>query len=158
MTRTHRAPPVDAPDLDSALDALREQGMRASAARRLVLGALYAVDTPLTAEQIAGGLAGRLPRSDPASVYRNLEVLERAGLVRHVHLGHGPGRYARAGGPQHEYLLCDECGAVRALEPAALDPVRDVIRRELGHEARFTHFPLTGLCSDCAQAAANPRR
>jgi len=27
----------------------------------------------------------------PTTVYRNLEALERHGLVRHVHLGHGPG-------------------------------------------------------------------
>lgn len=153
MTRAHPAAPVDAPDLDAALDVLRARGMRASSARRLVLGALYAVDAPLSAEQIAGGLGGRLPRSDPASVYRNLDALERTGLVRHVHLGHGPGLYARAAGPRHEYLLCDACGAVRTVEPAALDPVRDVIRRELGHEARFTHFPLAGLCARCARRA-----
>ena len=44
----------------------------------------------------AGGLGGRLPASDLGSVYRNLEALERAGLVRHVHAGHGAGRYALA--------------------------------------------------------------
>jgi Fe2+ or Zn2+ uptake regulation protein len=46
--------------------------MRISAARRLVLEALYAADAPISAEQIADGLSGRLPRSDLASVYRNL--------------------------------------------------------------------------------------
>ena len=39
---------------------------------------------------------GRLPRCDLASVYRNLETLEDAGLVRHMHLGHGPGLYGPA--------------------------------------------------------------
>jgi Fur family ferric uptake transcriptional regulator len=152
MTRPHEHIPVDAPDLEAALEVLRAQGLRASAARRLVLEALYATDVPLTAEQIAGGGAdGWLPRSDPASVYRNLETLERAGLVRHVHLGHGPGRYARADGPPREYLMCEECGMVRAIEPAAFERVRELVWRELGHEPRFSHFPLTGRCSRCAR-------
>jgi Fe2+ or Zn2+ uptake regulation protein len=157
MTRTHASPPVHAPDLESALAVLRETGMRASAARRLVLGTLYATDAPVTAEQVADGLGGRLPRSDLASVYRNLEILERIGLVRHVHLGHGPGLYQRSGAPRQEYLLCEECDAVRAVDPEALDRVRAVIRAELGHEARFTHFPLAGLCAGCAAKAGASR-
>ena len=53
-----------------------------------------------SAEELAAGLGGRVPRSDLASVYRNLETLERHGVVRHVHLGHGPGllRPGRPGG------------------------------------------------------------
>lgn len=150
MTRTHVVPQADAPDLDAALAILRERGLRASAARRLLLEALYAADGPLTAERIAAGPGGRLPPTDQATVYRNLEALEQAGLVRHVHLGHGPALYARADGALHEYALCDGCGSVRALDPAALGRVRETIRRELGHEARFTHFPLAGLCAECA--------
>lgn len=154
MTRTHAARPVDAPDLDAAIDALREQGLRASAARRLVLETLYAAEGPLTAEQIAGGLGGRIPRSDQASVYRNLEALEHAGLVRHAHFGHGPALYSRADGCVHEYVMCEECGEVHAADPAALERVRTLIRSELDLEARFAHFPLTGRCAGCAGRAA----
>lgn len=153
MTHTHVAPAVDAPDFDSALGVLREQGLRASSARRLVLGALYKADRPLTAEQIASGIDGQMPSSDQASVYRNLETLERVGLVRHLHLGHGPGLYVRADRPEREYLMCDECGSVRAVDPAGLDRARALILREFGHEAHFTHFPVPGLCAKCAKAA-----
>ena len=93
-----------------------------------MLEALYAVDDPLTAEQIAAGLDGRVPRSDIGSVYRNLETLEQIGLIRHFHLGHGPGLYLRAGAAAREYLVCDSCGALRSLEPRSLDEVRELIR------------------------------
>ncbi len=33
-----------------------------------------------------------------------------------------------------------------------LDRVRAVIRDDFGLEARFTHFPIAGLCPDCAGA------
>jgi Fur family transcriptional regulator, ferric uptake regulator len=153
MSRSHSAAPaVPASDLDEALAVLRGSGLRVSAARRLVLQALYEAGEPLTADRIAGGLAGRLPQSDVASVYRNLETLEEIGLVRHVHLGHGPGLYALTSGGTREHLLCDRCGAVTSVEPSRLDAVRELIRRETGFTANFTHFPIAGLCPECARA------
>ncbi len=155
MTVSHGAPPLDAPDIESAVAALRERGMRVSAARRVVLEALYAEDEPLSAEQISAGLGGRLPESDIASVYRNLETLEKLGLVRHFHLGHGPGLYARTGAATREYLVCEACGNHLAVEPGALDEVRETVRRGFGYEARFSHFPIAGLCPDCSDAGGS---
>ena len=151
MTAPHTGPSLEAPDVESAVDALRARGMRISSARRLVLEALYAADAPISAEQIADGLAGRLPRSDLASVYRNLETLEQVGLVRHCHLGHGPGLYMPAGAREREYLVCDSCNAVTAVEPSEMEAVRKLIHERFGYEARFSHFPILGLCADCAR-------
>jgi Fur family ferric uptake transcriptional regulator len=143
--------PLPAHTLDAAVAALRARGLRVSAARRLVLEALYAADGPVSADAIAGGLDGRLPVSDLASVYRNLETLEGMGLVRHVHLGHGPGLYAPAGLSPREFLSCEHCGAHLSVPPGALDEVRDTLRAAFGWEARFTHFPVVGACPGCRE-------
>ena len=116
MTRSPDVPPVAVEDLADAVRLLRERGLRLSTARRLVLETLLAADGPLSAEQVASDL-----RLDLTSVYRNLETLEQCGLVRHVHLGHGPGLYTLVGRGEHEYLVCDSCGAVRVLAPGELD-------------------------------------
>ncbi len=150
MTVPHTGPPLAAPDLDAAVAALRDRGLRVSSARRLVLGSLYAAGGPVSAEGIAGGLEGRFPVSDLASVYRNLETLEELGLIRHFHLGHGPGLYAPAG-EEREYLLCESCHALRSVDPAELDAVRERIREDLGFSARFTHFPIVGQCLECRE-------
>ena len=153
VSRSHSAaPPVPATDLDEALAVLRGSGLRVSAARRIVLEAMFQAGEPLTAERIASGLDGRLPASDVASVYRNLETLEEVGLVRHVHLGHGPGLYALTRDGAREHLLCDRCGTVMSVDPSRLDAVRDLIRAETGFAANFTHFPIAGLCPECADA------
>ncbi len=148
MTQPYRGPTIPAPDLDSAVSALRERGLRVSSARRLALEALYAAEGPVSADRIAGGLEGRFPISDLASVYRNLETLEAAGLVRHFHLGHGPGLYAPAD-RHREYLLCESCDRLISVGPSELDSVRELIRARHGFEARFTHFPIVGLCPEC---------
>ena len=150
MTVVHSTAPLTAPDLPSAVAALRTRGLRVSSARRLVLESLYAAEGPASADRIAGGLDGRLPVSDLASVYRNLELLEELGLVHHVHLSHGPGLYAATGGPRREYLACERCGDHRAVDPAVLNAAREAIHLATGYAARFTHFPVVGVCPDCA--------
>ena len=140
--------------VEDALQTVRDHGLRASAARRLVLQALHAADGPMSADQIAAGIGGRVPRSDLSSVYRNLETLEEVGLVSHVHLGHGPGLYALNLDGEREWLTCERCGDFRAVDPAALDAARAAIHAAFGYQASFAHFPVVGLCADCQGATA----
>ena len=149
MTVAYRTPVLPVASVDEAEAVLRQRGLRASAARRLVLETLFAAGAPLSAERVAEGVIGRVPRSDLASVYRNLERLQEVGLVRHMHLGHGPGLYVLAGVAQ-EYLVCESCDAMLAVDPARLDGVRAAIHDAFGYDASFGHFPIVGLCPACA--------
>lgn len=144
--------------LDEAVLLLREGGRRVSLARRQLLEGLFAVDRAVTAEELADGLGGRIPPSDLAVVYRNLETLEELGLVCHVHLGHAPGRYALVRGNPCEYLACKRCGVVTEIESERLDGVRELIEDAFGFHASFTHFPIAGLCGDCARITIAMRR
>ena len=145
MTHAPNRPPLAYRDIDDVARALREAGGRFSAARRRVLEARCAAEAPLPADAVAPGL-------DRASVYRALEYLEELGVVRHVHLGHSPGLYALTGGAEREYLTCERFHRITALEAERLDEVRDLIEAEFGYRARFSHFPIVGLCADCAAA------
>ncbi|HXE44644.1 MAG TPA: transcriptional repressor, partial [Conexibacter sp.] len=144
MTAPAHTPPLAFDDVEDIAAALRRAGGRLTAARRLVLEALFAASAPITAEQIASGLGAHAIPSDLATVYRNLERLEALGVVRHVHAGHGPGRYALADQQGTEYLACDRCGKLTAVPAHRLDAIRAQIRDELGHHARFSHFPIHG--------------
>lgn len=159
MTVSPDRQPVVVADLDEAIEAVRQSGLRLTSARRLVLEALLNAGGPISAEEIADGLGGRMTQSDIASVYRNLETLGSLGLVRHFHAGHGPGRYVLEGYGDREYIACESCGALESVEPAQLDAVRDHVRELSGFEARFSHFPIVGQCPSCAtKAARSPAR
>ncbi len=149
MTVAAQTPPLAFDTIEEAIRAVRRGGMRLSTPRRLVLEAFFAAEGPVSAVHLAQTLS-----IDESSVYRNLEVLERHGLIRHVHLGHGPGLYALVGRHEVEYLYCERCAKVTAVTPDQLDPVRKSIKRRFGYEARFTHFAIVGLCERCA---ASPR-
>jgi Fur family ferric uptake transcriptional regulator len=150
MTVSSTTPPLRFDSPTTVLNALRGHGLRVSTARRVVVHTLFAAKRPLSAEEIATGIDG--PPVDLASVYRNLETLEELGVVRHVHAGHGAGRYLLTGDGETEYLACERCGALAELLAGQLDEVRAQIEERFGYEVRFTHFPIVGLCPDCAQA------
>ena len=158
MTILHHTSSLAAPSVEGAVELLRRRGLRVSAARRLVIEGLFAAERPLTAEELAAGLEGWLPASDLASVYRNLDTLEQIGLVRHSHVGHGPRLYSLASAAEVELISCEQCGAVEAVPASRLDSAREVIERETGYRARFSHFPLVGTCAACTvrlEAAAS---
>jgi Fur family ferric uptake transcriptional regulator len=114
---------------------MRAHGLRVSTARRRVLAALLAAERPLTAGQLAGA-------GDLASAYRNLETLASIGLVEHVRVGHGPGRYALAGGG---WAACRSCGDVVRLAPRALVEIRAACGLE-------TLETVVGVCPGCQGA------
>src|SRR3954454_24966 len=149
MTVAPKSEPLRFRDTEDVAAALRAEGARLTTPRRLVLQALFAAEGLVSAEQVAAG-AHTGVALDLTSVYRNLERLEELGVVRHVHVGHGPSVYGLLGDGEREYLVCELCGRLTAVEPEQLDRVRAVIREDFGHEARFTHFPIHGRCADCA--------
>ncbi len=152
MTMASQLRPVGVDRLTDALALLREQRIRLTGSRQAVLGALYADTTPRTAEEIAS-----VAFVDLASAYRNLETFEQVGIVRHVHLGHGPGLYARSGIAELEHAVCDTCGAHQSVPASALEAAREAIRAATGITARFSHFPIVGRCDGCAEAAVGCR-
>ncbi len=145
MTNAPDVPAIVVSEPGEAIAALRASGLRVSTARRLLIEALFGAEGPVPAQHLIQTLS-----LEESSVYRNLEVLERHGLIRHVHLGHGPGLYALVGRDEGEYLYCERCGRVALLPAEQLDPVREHIREHFGYTARFTHFAIVGLCAECS--------
>jgi Fur family ferric uptake transcriptional regulator len=137
--------------VDAAVATVRARGLRVSSARRLVLEALFAAEAPVTAEQIAGGLDGRTPQSDLGSVYRNLETLERVGVVLHLHGAHGAGLYAIAHDDDEGFLACERCGEIRPGNPHAVAVIRGAVRKAFGYDASFRKFPIVGVCPRCSE-------
>lgn len=156
MTLAPQRAPLAFTDPEDVAAAIRARGGRLSAACRVVLASLFAAEGPVSAERIADGLGGQAIPLEISSVYRNLERLEELGVVRHVHAGHGPGLYTLEGDTRHEYLVCERCHRVDAVDAARLDRVRAELREAFGYEGRFSHFPIVGLCGDCARGDASP--
>ncbi len=90
-----------------------------------------------------------------ATVYRVLEALTAAGVVTHVHVGHGATSYHLAQ-PSHLHAQCGSCGAVIDLPEQLLVPLRAELLERHGFALDASHMALSGLCRTCRSAAVRP--
>ncbi len=131
---------------------LREEGQRYTDQRRELVE-LLANEGPLSIPEVLRGRGG-LKQS---SVYRNLAVLEHAGVVRRVVTDEEFGRYELTEDltGHHHHLICSSCGRVEDVTvPSELEGTLDRTLDRLAKRAGFAdvdhRLDLIGTCSDCA--------
>jgi Fe2+ or Zn2+ uptake regulation protein len=126
---------------------LRNAGLRVTQGRLNLVAALRKAAEPVSLED-----AVRLCRrrgGDPATVYRNLQALKDAGLLRVVR---GVGRremfeLTREAGHGHAHLSCTSCGRVECVD-LAQEP--KVPRTPAGWSVKEISLTAWGLCPQCA--------
>lgn len=145
-------------DLHTAVAGrLRADGQRYTANRRAVVEVLEATDRPLTIAEI---LAHR--RLAQSSVYRNLVVLEDAGIAHRVVSTDDFARYELAEDltdHHHHHLICAGCGVVADFTVApGLERTLEGAMAEVADLTGFTpehhRLDLVGRCADCAACPA----
>ena len=145
---TQGAQKADQDLIDDVLARLREQGGRATTARRLLLGALVESHGHRTAEELAAHVRSHAPDINLSTVYRNLDELERLKVVDRTHLGQGPATYHLASGA-HGHLVCERCGKITEVPDTMFDDLTAAARRRYGFTVDPHRFAVIGRCADC---------
>lgn len=140
---------------DAARDLLRQAGQRVTKARVAVLCAVLAAGTEhVSADDLLAQVAATTADVHRATVYRTLDSLTDAGVLRHVHLDRGLRAYHLAGSGRpraHLHAQCSRCGTVVDLPAEVLGNAAVRIRAATGFELDAGHAALSGLCAACAQ-------
>lgn len=129
----------------------REQ--RYTRGRQAIVAALAEAGRPVTLPELLA-VDASLAQS---STYRNLSLLEEAGVVRRLVHGGDHARYELAEEltEHHHHLICEQCGDVRdvtfdaALERSLHRRFEDLAQRE-GFVASHHAIDVFGRCPDCA--------
>ena len=131
---------------------LRGVGQRLTTNREVLVDTLAAAPRPLTIPEVLD----RGPGLAQSSVYRNLVVLEEAGIVHRVI---GADEFARWELAEdltghHHHLICASCGVVEDI-PASAGLERSVaaaaaeVTRATGFRTQRHRVDLVGLCARC---------
>lgn len=139
--------------VEEVLALVRARGGRVTTARRLLLEVLFEGAEHRTAEELATDVQERAPDTHLSTIYRNLEELERLGVLMHCHLGHGPATYHLAGAA-HAHLVCGECGRTFEAPDQLFRSLAREARRRYGFDIDPHHFAVLGRCQACSAAAA----
>ena len=140
--------------VEAIVAQLRGEGTRVTTARRLLLTMLLNATGHLTAEELLTSVRAMAPDIHASTIYRNLEELERLGVVVHTHLGHGAATYHLAT-EAHGHLVCEMCGATVEAPEDLFAAMAQGAKRRLGFELRPYHFAVLGVCADCAALAGD---
>ncbi len=144
--------PTNQQTLESIIAQLRSKGMRKTAGLTSVIETLIDADRPLTIAEISERMDSAA-RCDPATVYRILEKLEKARVVRKLGM-HERAMYFELLHREnhHDYLLCTGCGSITQVSAAC--PV-GALERQLQETTGFTNLThelvFYGMCPKCSQ-------
>jgi Fur family ferric uptake transcriptional regulator len=83
-----------------------------------------------------------------ATVYRALQIFQRAGLVLRLHRRSGEVWYEIAR-EQHDHMICTICNRVLEFHSAAIERGRKKNAKEVGFEIHYARHEVFGLCRKC---------
>ncbi len=136
--------------VEDVLALVREHGGRVTSPRRLLLEALFDRSGHQTAEDLAEAVQDRAPDVALSTIYRNLDELERLGVIVHSHLGHGPATYHLAA-TAHCHFVCQSCGAAVAAPDELFAGLAASALDRFGFEIDTHHFAILGRCAACRE-------
>ncbi|HEY3941064.1 MAG TPA: transcriptional repressor [Acidimicrobiales bacterium] len=135
--------------VDEVLSLVRASGGRATPSRRILLEVLFEAEGHSTAETLAEAVQLRAPDVHISTIYRNLEELQRLGVVIHSHLGHGPATY-QLSSSAHSHFVCERCGAMVEAPDELFRGLARTAKAKLGFSIDPHHFAILGRCAACS--------
>jgi Fur family ferric uptake transcriptional regulator len=148
---------TDTTTVEGVLELLRQNGGRITSARRFLLRLLFESKTHHTAEELAAEVQAQAPDIHLSTIYRNLDELEKLGVIVHAHLGHGPATYHLAS-TAHGHFVCEECGKMIEAPDELFRGLAKGAESQFGFTIDPHHFAMLGRCSDCKKGATSPKK
>ena len=131
---------------------LRAHGFRATPARTALLDHLSEIGRPQSIETIRANWS---EAPNQATLYRTLNDLAAAGIVRRVDLNTGVAHFEYTPHhPHHHHLVCTDCGLIEDID---LCPLPQLTKAVLSTHPRFQEITdhqleVFGRCQHCAQS------
>ena len=132
------------------LDALRGKGHRITLARSAVVELFVKIHKPLSAAQVQTLLKKKAVSPNATTVYRELQFLEKEGILSTVHFKDGVARYELSSLPHHHHLVCVSCDAVEDVHMEHdLHAVEKNIAKSTGFAVQEHALEFYGTCRRC---------
>lgn len=124
--------------------------------REQILHELHKEKEHHTAESLYEKVKKKLPRISLATVYRNLEILSEAGVIKKLQIS---GRQKRFDWDleQHDHILCEQCHRIDNFETEqdqkhALQP-----KHNTGYQVAGCRVEFFGVCPKCQKKNARTK-
>jgi Fur family ferric uptake transcriptional regulator len=156
MTPADTAKPPRTAPAEGPLDRFREylaaNNLRLTPERRAVLEVILSREGHFDAEELMRFLRRRR-RVSRATLYRTLDHLREAGLVKVHRFGRGQALYERNyGRKHHDHMVCNACGEVIEFVNDEIERLQDEVCRRAGFRSTSHVMQIFGVCRECRES------
>lgn len=126
------------------------KGLRQTAQREAILTAIFSSEEYFSAEGLLRMVRAANPSVSRATVYRNLALLLKSGLLHELDLGDGIQYYDPNFGehPTHHHLMCVDCEKIIEFEDTNIELLENCISRRLGFSPANKMLRIKAHCDE----------
>jgi Fur family ferric uptake transcriptional regulator len=128
---------------------LNEVNLRATPARMALMGFLKFSDKPVDVQTMIDYLEKRGINTDPATVFRIVNMFTKTGLTKQIQLQEGKFRYELSSKAEHHHLVCSKCGDIQDISDCNIDVLENHIEKKKNFKVASHSLEFFGICSNC---------
>jgi Fur family transcriptional regulator, ferric uptake regulator len=140
--------------LEKYREFLASKGLRLTRERSIIVEEIFSTHEHFDADKLIERLAQSrgVRRVSRSTIYRSLNLLEEAGLIRKVVRQDDREIFEHDYGyPQHDHLVCRKCGDLIEFHNEAINDVLAQIARQHGFRVEGHRLEVQGLCDACCR-------
>ena len=128
---------------------LNDVSLRATPARLALMTLLEKSDKPLDVHTMIKFLEKKDIKTDPATVFRIINMFTEKGLVKPIQLNEGKFRYELKNKTDHHHLVCEKCGEIEDISDCNIA----ILEKEISKKKKFLvknhNLEFFGICKSC---------
>jgi Fur family transcriptional regulator, ferric uptake regulator len=130
-------------------EELKRVELKATPARIAVLNLLEKTEQPIDVNTIINFVNDEGIKTDPATVFRIMNMFAAKGIVLPIQFQEGKTRYELAGKEHHHHLVCENCGKIEDVLSQTIPALEKEIQSEHKFLVKRHSLEFFGLCEDC---------
>lgn len=135
--------------IDDLVVRLRQNGLRLTPQRLVVLKTIIGNKNHLSVEEIYNHIHIDYPMIGRATIYKTIAMLKEMGEITELFFNNDGARYEVSGESPHPHLICTQCNRVIDIEDDTLVLSCEATARKTGYKITSFRLDYFGLCPDC---------
>ena len=129
---------------------LKKDGYKLTGQRKLIIEVFEDAPGHYTAQEVYQRVKEKSTAIDFSTVYRNLELLTKLGIIKKLNISSGVCHYEITGSGHHHHAICMGCGEMKELDICPYESMKASKLYESGFKAVDHKFEIYGYCSKCS--------
>jgi Fur family ferric uptake transcriptional regulator len=139
--------------LDNFKEILRQNSLKFTNQREIVLKTLYEEDEHYTPEDLYLIIKEKYPKINVgiATVYRTLNLLEHSDIITSITFGANGKKYELSTQMHHDHMICDYCNKIIEFHDDEIEQKQLQIAKKHGFKLKHHIMQLHGICQKCQE-------